>query len=41
MTVKGDPFSGATAHTKTIMIKPNNLTVENIFNLEFDFKYAC
>jgi hypothetical protein len=36
MTVKGDPFSGATAHTKTIMIKPNNLTVENIFNLEFD-----
>lgn len=36
ITVKGDPFSGATAHTKTILIKPNNQTVENIFNLEFD-----
>ena len=35
-TVKGNPFSGNTGHTKTIMIKPNNLTVENVFNLEFD-----
>jgi hypothetical protein len=36
ITVKGNPFSGQSATTKTIIIKPNRETVENIFNTEFD-----
>jgi hypothetical protein len=36
MTVKGNPFSGASASTKTLVIKPNNLKTQEIFNGSFD-----
>jgi len=36
ITVKGNPFSGKTGYSGTMIIRPNDVTVESIFNLEFD-----
>ena len=35
-TVKGNPFSGSTGWTNTLIIRPNDETVEKIFNEELD-----
>jgi hypothetical protein len=35
-TVKGNPFSGSTGWTNTLVIRPNDETVEKIFNEEMD-----
>jgi hypothetical protein len=34
--VKGNPFSGASTTTQTLIIRPNDFTVNEIFNLELD-----
>ena len=36
MTIIGDPFSGVSSTTKTLIIKPNNLKTKEIFNNSFD-----
>ncbi len=36
MVVIGDPFSGISSTTKTLVIKPNNLKTKEIFNNSFD-----
>jgi len=35
-TVKGDPFSGSSASTRVLIIKPNNTKTEEIFDESFD-----
>ena len=36
MTVQGNPFSGVSATTKSLIIKPNNRKTQEIFNDSFD-----